>query len=118
MVFVQSGADHVPLAADCERAEFAPCRMHSMACFPASIVSAQFDAQGGCCALCGKRLAWTAYLPGDRGAWHAHHVNGDPMDHRPENCVLLCVGGEERCHLAAHDGNYGGEWVLAGTWFR
>jgi len=32
-----------------------------------------FDNAGGRCEKCGKLLSRNNYLPGERGAWHAHH---------------------------------------------
>jgi hypothetical protein len=65
-----------------------------------------FDRQDGSCGLCGKRLAWPNHVNGTHGAWHAHHVNGDPSDDRLANCVCLCVNPPKRCHWFAHDGDF------------
>jgi len=43
------------------------------------------------CEFCGK-------TPANRQHLHAHHINGDWKDHRPENIQTLCVG----CHLNLH----------------
>jgi len=43
------------------------------------------------CECCGK-------TPSRRQHLHAHHINGDWLDHRPENIKTLCVG----CHLRLH----------------
>lgn len=60
-----------------------------------------FDAAGGRCECCGKRLAFSNSRknPG-RGQWEAHHGSRAAP-------VILCTGLPENCHLnCGHDGNY------------
>jgi len=83
-----------------------------MSKFPDDIVMAAFERQKKKCAGCGKRLYWKHYESGAPGAWHAHHVNGDPENHRLGNCACLCVNPPEQCHLVAHCGDYGGGSVV------
>lgn len=85
--------------------------------FPRTIKEAAFDRQRGRCAMCGKNLCWENYLKKGRGAWQAHHINGKNLDHRLRNCACLCVNQPERCHYRAHEGDYGGDWILASTFF-
>ena len=64
------------------------------------------------CALCGDRLTWGAYVPGDSGAWHAHHVDGNPTNDRLSNCAAPCVNPIDSCHLFAHHDDFAGDWVI------
>lgn len=43
------------------------------------------------CEFCGRTPIRSQHL-------HAHHINGNWTDHRPENIQTLCVG----CHLGLH----------------
>ena len=61
-----------------------------------------FDRQDGRRGYCGKGLVWSNHVRGTFGAWQAHHVNGTPTDHRPANCVCLCVNDPEDCHSFGH----------------
>jgi hypothetical protein len=62
-----------------------------------SIEKKRFDKQEGRCAL------WANYEKGTRGAWQAHHINGDNKDHRIGNCAVVCLN----CHLyKAHSGDF------------
>lgn len=76
-----------------------------------------FYRQNGRCGLCGKQLVLVNYMKGHRGAYNAHHVNGNNEDHRLSNCVCLCINEPDSCHLEAHCGDFNGDKVLAKTWF-
>ena len=76
-----------------------------MGCFSRdnSVEQEAFDRQGGLCAGCEKRLSRLNFEKGDPGAWHAHHIDGDPANNTVRNCACLCVNPPENCHLWAHD---------------
>jgi hypothetical protein len=60
-----------------------------------------FEAAGGECECCGKKLSWdkSRANPG-WGQWEAHHGSRSTP-------VILCTGDPENCHLnCGHDGNY------------
>jgi len=68
---------------------------------------ARFDKQCGKCALCGKRLVRANYNRGHRGAWNAHHIDGNPRNSVMSNCAAVCINPPENCHLnVAHDGHF------------
>lgn len=72
-----------------------------------SIEYERFDRQGGRCALCGKALVRANFDKGDRGAWHAHHIDGDWQYNALANCAVVCINNPENCHLnVAHGGNF------------
>ncbi|HUI30469.1 MAG TPA: hypothetical protein VLX91_09655 [Candidatus Acidoferrales bacterium] len=85
--------------------------------FPEYIAQKAFKRQHGLCAMCGKTLVKSHRKPSLKGAWQPHHVNGDSKDHRLANCACLCLNPPERCHLEAHDGDYGCDTILASTFF-
>src|SRR5438552_676274 len=96
-----------------------------MPSFPKEILERAFDRQShfkgsdvSNCGDCGKEIYWGSSQKSQKGAWQAHHVNGDNEDHRLDNCVCLCINEPENCHLKAHVGDYGCDTVLAKTWFR
>jgi len=80
--------------------------------FPTDISIKAFNRQNGLCGLCKKRLTYGNYEKGDKGAWHAHHINGNNTDHRLSNCVCLCINEPKNCHLEAHHCNFAGDYVI------
>jgi len=77
-----------------------------------SIERAAFDRQKETCAACGKGLVWENYEKGNRGAWAAHHRDGDNTNSDLSNCVCLCVNRPENCHLnVGHVGDFAGDEV-------
>lgn len=67
----------------------------------------RFETQGRQCADCGKELVWENWDKGDRGAWHAHHIDGNSDNSALENCACLCVNEPENCHLnVGHGGDF------------
>jgi len=59
------------------------------------------------CAACGKEIVYSNYEKGDRGAWHAHHIDGNPDNNVLSNCACVCINEPENCHLRyAHGGDY------------
>lgn len=62
-------------------------------------VRLRFDKQGEQCASCGKELVWKNRDRGDQGAWHAHHIDGNPDNNDISNCACLCINEPENCHL-------------------
>jgi hypothetical protein len=85
--------------------------------FPKYIVEQAFDRQNGVCGLCGKEIVFNNYELSDRGAWHAHHVNGNSKSNYLGNCVCLCINYPQNCHLTAHCNNFNGNSVLAKSQF-
>jgi hypothetical protein len=83
-----------------------------------SIEYSAFERQRHCCALCGKELVPENFEKGTKGAWAAHHINGDPEDHNLSNCACLCINEPENCHLFAHHGNFSGNRVIPRSQFR
>ena len=73
------------------------------------IAQRRFYRQRGQCALCGKRLTLKNRRIGEPGAWHAHHIDGDPTNSVFTNCAVVCA---VRCHLRAHCGEFGGPFVV------
>lgn len=67
-----------------------------------SVEGERFRRQAGRCALCRKKLVFAAFEVGDRGAWHAHHIDGNPTNNTLGNCAVLCL----KCHHEAHDGDW------------
>jgi hypothetical protein len=82
-----------------------------MGAFPEDITRRAFDRQGGRCGLCGKPILWPLAESAGKGAWHAHHANGDDTDHRLENCVCLCLS-KPRCNARAHEQDFGKNEIL------
>jgi len=80
--------------------------------FPDDITTKAFIRQNGFCGLCGKQLIYRNYEKGDKGAWHAHHINGINTDHRLSNCVCLCINEPQNCHFNAHNRNFAGDFIL------
>lgn len=74
--------------------------------FDLNDVAKRFNAQGGRCAGCGKTLVWANCDKGDRGAWHAHHIDGDPSNSTFGNCACVCINDPQNCHLACHSGDF------------
>jgi hypothetical protein len=85
--------------------------------FPEEIIIQAFYRQKGICGLCGKKLVYENYEKGDKGAWHAHHLDGTNTNHKLSNCVCLCINKPENCHLEAHFRDYSGDYVLPKTSF-
>lgn len=85
-----------------------------------SIEFAAFARQGGVCAICGKLLVIDAFEIGHRGAWHAHHIDGDPANNSVENCAAVCINAPERCHLEfAHGGDFANRnYLLPRKYYR
>ncbi len=79
--------------------------------FENSDLQTRWYRQGGVCALCGKRLVGGNRDKGQTGAWHAHHIDGDPTNSTLGNLAIVCIN-VENCHLAAHHGNTAGSYVL------
>ena len=76
-----------------------------------------FERQSGRCGLCGQGLVFANYDHGHRGAWHAHHINGQPRDDRLLNCVALCRNPDGGCHFEAHDYDWKDGALLKGSEF-
>ena len=75
--------------------------------FPIWMVVTRFARQGETCACCGKRLSLGNRDRGLRGAWHAHHIDGNRYNDRLSNCAVVCINAPENCHLnVAHQGSY------------
>lgn len=55
----------------------------------------------GRCECCKKEIIWENRDKGDKGAWHAHHVN--PLKNGNNdlisNMAILCTNEPENCHL-------------------
>lgn len=94
------------------RIGLAPVTLSIMPSLWQEIQERAFQRQHGRCGLCGDRLTWGACVAGDSGAWHAHHVDGDPTNDRLSNCVALCVDPTDSCHLYAHHGDFAGNLVI------
>lgn len=78
----------------------------------------RFHAQGGLCALCGKRLRLYNFQRGDQGAWNAHHMDGDWTNNTLGNCAVVCINEPENCHLrVAHGGDFANGPLAARSWF-
>lgn len=39
---------------------------------------------------CGKELVWENRGRSGRGAWEAHHIDGNPEHDTHSNCAILC----------------------------
>ena len=75
--------------------------------FPETIAKLRFKRQKGKCAVCGKDLVWVNRDKGDRGAWHAHHIDGDKRNTNLSNCACLCINEPKNCHLnVGHSGDF------------
>lgn len=74
--------------------------------FRESLVWARFHAfQRTQCAYCGEDLVYdNRDKEGARGAWHAHHIDGNPRNNSFENCACLCVNDPDNCHLKVGHG--------------
>lgn len=84
-----------------------------------SIEEARFDHQDGRCALCGKEIVFENCDEGDRGSWHAHHIDGDFENNSLRNCTCVCINKPQKCHLyIAHDGSYAHGALAPRKWFR
>lgn len=82
-----------------------------MSKFSDDVIEFAFDRQGRLCAACGKTLSYENYEKGDRGAWHAHHIDRDHNNDHPDNCACLCVN-DPNCHLSyAHGGDTKGIYL-------
>lgn len=46
------------------------------------------------CQLCGRAGAFSR-----RGLLHVHHLNGDPLDNRPENLIKVCPWHHRMAHV-------------------
>lgn len=75
--------------------------------FPENIAKMRLERQDGKCAVCGKTLVWENWDKGSRGAWHAHHIDGNRRDNTLSNCALLCINAPQNCHLkVGHSGDF------------
>jgi 5-methylcytosine-specific restriction endonuclease McrA len=72
--------------------------------FPVQVAVGRFKAQNGRCALCGDRVSVKSRRKGQPGAWHAHHIDGQKLNNRYDNCAVVCTD----CHLDAHMGMFAG----------
>lgn len=78
----------------------------------------RFTVQGNRCALCGKELVFENSDQGDRGAWHAHHIDGNPENDDIDNCACVCIN-DPNCHLnIAHGGEFNNGPLAPHRWFR
>lgn len=57
--------------------------------FPDSVVEAVWQIVNGKCEKCGKQLVWDNRGREDRGAWEAHHIDGNPNNNTHSNCRIL-----------------------------
>ena len=72
-----------------------------------TIEQERFERQGGHCACCDKELVWESSKPGGRGAWHAHHIDGNSKNNALANCAVVCINETRNCHLnVAHSGDF------------
>lgn len=71
-----------------------------------SIESEAFYLQNELCARCGKKLELLNCEKGQKGAWAAHHIDGNINNKHVSNCACLCINEPQNCHLWAHHGNY------------
>lgn len=71
----------------------------------------RWDRQDGQCARCGKTLEPYNRDKSLRGAWHAHHIDGDPSNSTAHNLAILCIN-TPNCHLWAHHGNTSSDAVV------
>jgi hypothetical protein len=75
----------------------------------------RFWKQKSRCALCSKKIVFENFERGDRGAWEAHHIDGNSDNHMFTNCACVC----RSCHKdIAHHGAYQSENVAPRSWFR
>ena len=81
--------------------------------FPRYIAWERFVKQGKRCGYCRKRIYWPNFQRNHgKGAFHAHHIDGDDTNNFLSNCVCLCVGGRENCHMnIAHGGDYASDYL-------
>lgn len=78
-----------------------------MGSFPKDIMEERFNRQQRKCALCNKDITFENYDYGTRGAWHAHHIDGDQQNNNLSNCACVCINDPENCHLnIAHGGDF------------
>jgi len=72
-----------------------------------SIEKERFYRQRRRCALCAKIIFFENYQKGDKGAWVAHHIDGNPNNCKFSNCACVCINEPENCHLKiAHGGDF------------
>lgn len=72
-----------------------------------SIEKKRFRRQREKCALCAKIIFFENYQKGDKGAWVAHHIDGNPNNCKFSNCACVCINEPENCHLKiAHGGDF------------
>ncbi|MCK4395289.1 MAG: hypothetical protein KAW56_14310 [Candidatus Marinimicrobia bacterium] len=67
-----------------------------------SIEFIRFERQSSRCAPCGKILTKGNFGKGTKGAWEAHHIDGDPDNNNLANYACLCINPPEECHKKAH----------------
>lgn len=75
--------------------------------FPVEISVERFDKQNAQCALCDKEIVWLNTKKGEKGAWAAHHIDGDADNNVLSNCACVCINDPQNCHLnIAHSGDF------------
>ena len=91
-----------------------------MAKFADEDVEKRFNRQGHRCALCGKEIHWNSRgNKNKRGAWQAHHVDGNPENIVFTNCACLCINDPPNCHMEiGHWGFWGSEFIAPKSWYR
>lgn len=79
----------------------------------------RFKKQYGRCALCSKELVYENFNKGDKGSWHAHHIDGDAENNGLDNCACVCINNPPNCHLnIAHLGDYNSDSIVPLKWLR
>lgn len=89
--------------------------------FDDDVIDRAWDRAKNQCECCRKELVWSNRGRIGRGSWEAHHRK--PKSHGGTNylgnCVILCTGGRENCHLnVGHGGDYNQHIPYNGTTVR
>lgn len=75
--------------------------------FSTEVMAGRLARQDEKCACCEKALVISNRDQGERGAWHAHHIDGDTDNNVLSNCACVCINDPENCHLnIAHNGDF------------